>query len=121
MRKIEGKIIQALNSEGLIKLSCRDSVEVDGNNRKYYLWDNLVFWNDAENIYFSARGWTSQTTKSRLNALLQSSDAVIHQKNYKWFLDWNGKKYPVDSESIFCFKGGKLYRKAARDVEVLPL
>ena len=122
MRTIEEKIVNALNgNNGVKKLSCRDSVEVDGNIKKYYLWDNLLFWNDTENIYyFSARGWSSSTTKSRLNTLLQSSDAVIHQKNYKWFLDWNGRKYPVDSEGIFCFKGGKLYRKAARDVEVLP-
>ena len=123
MKRIEEKIIQALNgNNGVKQLSCRDSVEVDGGTRKYYLWDNLIFWNDSENIYyFSGRGWSSNTTKSRLNALFQPYSAVICQRNCNWFLDWNGKKYPVDSESIFFFKGSKLYKKAARDVEVLPL
>ena len=122
MRKIEEKIVNALNgNNGVKKLSCRDCVEVNGDNRKYYLWDNLLFWNDSENIYyFSARGWSSGTTKSRLNALLQFSDAVICQKNYKWFLNWNGKKYPLDLESIFFFKGNKLYKKVVQGVEVLP-
>ena len=123
MKKIEEKIIQTLNgNNGVKQLSCRDSVEVDGGTRKYYLWDNLIFWNDSENIYyFSGRGWSSSTTKSRLNALFQPYNAVICQRNWNWFLDWNGKKYPVDSESIFFFKGSKLYKKTARDVEVLPL
>ena len=74
MRTIEEKIIDALNGSNEVKnLSCRDCVEVDGGTKKYYLWDSLLFGNDAENIYcFSARGYNSQTTKSRLNAVLWS-------------------------------------------------
>jgi hypothetical protein len=126
MRTIEEKIIQTLrgwNGEGLKNLSCRDSVEVDGNTKKYYLWNSLLFWNDSENIYyFSGRGWSSNTTKNRLNLILGSFfNAGIYQKNWSWFLDWNGKKYPIDSENIFYFKGNKLYKKAAHDVEILPL
>ena len=126
MRTIEEKIIQALrgwNGEGLKNLSCRDSVEMDGNTRKYYLWDSLLFWNDSENIYyFSGRGWKSGTTKSRLNQILGSFfNAGIYQKNWSWFLDWNGKKYPIDSASIFCFRGNKLYRLGAHEEEVNSL
>ena len=124
MRTIEEKIIDALNgSNGVKNLSCRDCVEVDGNTKKYYLWNSLLFWNDAENNYcFSARGWNSQTTKSRLSAILCNFlDASITQKDYKWSLNWHGKKYPVDSDSIFCFKGDKLYRLGAHEEEVKPL
>lgn len=126
MRAIEEKIIDALNGsngEGIKKLSCRDCVKVDGNTRKYYLWDSLLFWNDPENIYyFSGRGWNSSTTKNRLNQILGSFfNAGICQKNWNWFLDWNGKEYPVDSESIFCFRGSKLYRLGAQEEEVKPL
>ena len=126
MRAIEEKIIQALrgwNGEGLKNLSCRDCVEVDGNTRKYYLWDSLLFWNDSENIYyFSGRGWSSGTTKNRLNHILGSFfNAGIYQKNWSWFLDWNGNQYPVDSESIFMLKDNKLYRLGAHEVEVKPL
>ena len=126
MRTIEEKIIQTLNGgngEGIKNLTCRDRVEVDGDTKKYYLWDSLLFWNDAENNYcFSARGWNSLTTKSRLNAILRNFlDASITQKDYKWSLNWNGKKYPIDSDSIFMLKGNKLYRLGAHEEEVEPL
>ena len=126
MRTIEDKIIDALNGcndEGVKNLSCRDRVEVDGKIKKYYLWNSLLFWNDAENIYyFSARGWNSKTTKSRLNAILGSFfNAEINQKNWGWFLNWNGKKYSVGSDSIFMFKDNKLYRLGAHEEEVKPL
>ena len=124
MRTIEEKIIQTLNgSNGVKNLSCRDRVEVDGGTKKYYLWDSLLFWNDVENNYcFSARGWNSQTTKRRLNELLWSFlDASITQKDYKWSLNWNGKKYPVDSSSVYKFNNNKLYRLRAHEEEVKPL
>lgn len=126
MRTMEEKIIETLNGfngEGVKNLSCRDCVEVDGNTKKYYLWNSLLFWNDTENIYhFSARGYNSQTTKSRLNAILGSFfDASITQKNWCWSLDWNGKKYPIDSDSVFMFKDNKLYRLGALEEEVKPL
>ena len=126
MRTVEEKIIQTLNGcngEGLKNLSCRDCVEVNGGTKKYYLWGSLLFWNDAENVYyFSARGYNSQTTKSRLNQILGSFfGANIYQKDYKWFLDWNGKKYLVDSDSIFMLKDNKLYRLGSHAEEVKPL
>lgn len=125
MRTIEEKIIDALNGDNGVKnLSCRDRVEVDGGTKKYYLWNSLLFWNDPENdvYYFSARGYNSQTTKSRLNQILGSFfNAGIYQKDYKWFLDWDGKKYPVDSDSIFMLKGNKLYRLGAHEEEIKPL
>ena len=124
MRTIEEKIIETLNGgNGVKNLSCRDRVEVDGNTKKYYLWNSLLFWNDAENIYyFSARGYNSQTTKSRLDALLCNFlDASITQKNWCWFLDWNGKKYLIDSVSVFMLKDNKLYRLGAHEEEVKPL
>ena len=126
MRTIEEKIIDALNGsngEGIKKLSCRDCVEVDGGTKNYYLWDSLLFWNDAENNYcFSARGWNSLTTKSRLNAILWSfSKAVIYQKDWEWFLLWRNKKYPVDPSSVYKFNNNKLYRLGAHEEEVKPL
>lgn len=126
MKTIEEKIIETLrgcNGKGVKKLSCRDCVEVDGNTKKYYLWDNLIFWNDSKNIYhFSARGYNSQTTKRRLNELLYAFfNASITQKNWCWFLYWNGKKYPIDCGSVFMFKDNKLYRLGAHEEEVKPL
>ena len=124
MRTIEEKIIAALRSgNGLKKLSCWDSVKVEENKIEYYLCDNLLFWNNSDNIYFfSVRGWNSQTTKNRLNAILYNFLRVyIIQKNYKWVLNWNQKEYLIDATNIFYFKGDKLYKKASHDVEVLPI
>ena len=126
MKAVEEKIIETLrgnHGEGLKKLSRRDEAIFFPDKIKYYLWDNLLFWNDSENIYyFSGRGWSSRTTKNRLNALLNSfSGAVIYQKNYKWFLAWNGKIYPVDSTSVFKLKDNKLYSLEPHEREVEPL
>ena len=124
MRAIDEKIIVALRSEnGLKKLSCRDSVKVEENRIEYYLWDNLLFWRNSDNIcFFSGRSWNTKTTKSRLNAILYNFLRVyIIQKNYEWFLNWNNKEYLIDATNIFCFKGDKLFKKASHDVEVLPM
>lgn len=126
MRTIEEKIIATLcggSGEGAKNLSCRDSVEVDGNIRKYYLWDSLLFWNDSENIYhFSARGYNSKTTKSRLNAILGSFFAAsITQKDYKWILNWNNQNYSINESNIYCIKNHKLYRLGSHEEEVKPL
>ena len=124
MRTIEEKIIEALNGGNVVKnLSCRDRVEVDEDTKKYYLWDSLLFWNDSDNVYyFSARGYSSQTTKSRLNAVLWGFfKAVIYQKDWEWFLLWRNKKYLVDSDSVFMLKDNKLYRLGAHEEEVKPL
>ena len=124
MRTIEEKIIAALRSgNGLKKLSCRDSVKMEENRIEYYLWDNLLFWNDSENVYyFTGRGCCSLTTKNRLNAILYNFLHVyIIQKNYKWVLNWNQKEYLIDTTNIFYFKGDKLFKKASHDVEVLPI
>ena len=124
MRTIEEKIIATLCSgEGAKKLSCRDCVEVDGNTKNYYLWDSLLFWNDSENnYYFSARGYSSQTTKSRLNAILLTFFAAsITQKDYKWILNWNDQNYSINATNIFCIKNNKLYRLGSHEEEVKPL
>ena len=125
MKVVEEKIIQTLrgnNGEALKKLSCRDEAMFFPGKIKYYLWDNLVFWNDSDAYCFSGRGWSSRTTLSRLNASLNSfSGAVIYQKNYKWFLAWNGKIYPVDSASVFMLKDSKLYSLGPHEREVEPL
>ena len=124
MRTIEEKIIATLCSgEGVKNLSCRDRVVVYGKTKNYYLWDSLLFWNDSENnYYFSARGYSSQTTKSRLNLILDAFfGASITQKDYKWVLSWNDKNYSINETNIYCIKNNKLYRLGSHEEEVKPL
>ena len=130
MRTIEEKIIDTLNGcngEGLKNLSCRDRVLFYPNKVRYYLWNNLLFWSDAENeYYFSALGWSTLTTKSRLNVILNAFfGASITQKDYKWFLNWNNQNYSINDTSMYCIKNNKLYKKSFESLssleEVKPL
>ena len=130
MRTIEEKIIETLrgcSGEGVKKLSCRDRVVFYQNKVKYYLCNNLLFWNDSENEYcFTGRGWCSLTTKNRLNTILNAFfDASITQKNYKWVLNWNNQNYSINETNIYCIKNHKLYKKSFKNlssvVEVLPI
>ena len=45
-------------------------------------------------------GWQSNTTKSRLNAILQEHGAGIFQKNFEWFVNDKGKEVPFESGMI---------------------
>lgn len=105
MRTIEEKIIQTLNGgNGVKNLSCRDRVEVDGDGdtKKYYLWNSLLFWNDADNIYFSFCGYNSQTTKSRLNAIFNYFNlGGFYQKNYIVYWVNDGIKIKVDTNKKY--------------------
>ena len=132
MRAIEKNIIQVLEelkdanytAWDNFSLSVRDSIYKDRETIRYKLWNNTIFeYNRKENAYyFSFCGYSTNTTKSRLNVILGSFfNAGINQKNWGWFLNWNGKKYPVDSDSIFMLKDTKLYRLGAHEEEVKPL
>lgn len=108
MRTIEEKIIETLNGcngEGLKNLSCRDCVEVDGNTKKYYLWNNLIFeYNREENAYyFSFCGYSTNTTKSRLNAIFNYFNlGGFYQKNYVVYWVNNGStKIEVDTSKKY--------------------
>ena len=52
-------------------------------------------FNDSRGIYITTAGWTSNTTKERLNGL---PGVNIKQKNYVWFL--NGEKWNWEWKTI---------------------
>ena len=60
------------------------------------------------NFQFFTGGWTTHTTKKRLNQL---SPLIIVQKDYEWFYeDWNqgdGTLYPFKEGMIFNINGQK--------------
>jgi len=61
----------------------------DGN--ALFLHGNMIArFNDSGDLEVSNGGWSSNTTKERLNGLRGVS---VHQKNFQWFLNgeaWNG-------------------------------
>ena len=108
MKTIEEKIIDTLNGcngEGVKNLSCRDCVEVDGNTKKYKLWNNIIFeYNRKENAYyFSFCGYSTNTTKSRLNAIFNYFNlGGFYQKNYAVYWVNNGStKIEVDTDKKY--------------------
>ena len=132
MRAIEKNIIQVLEelkdadymAWNNFSLSVRDSIYKDRETIQYKLWNNTIFeYNRKENTYyFSFCGYSTNTTKNRLNAILNAFfEASITQKNYKWVLNWNQKEYLIDATNIFYFKDNKLYRLGAHEEEVKPL
>ena len=60
-----------------------------------YLHNNIIAQKLNKEIRISNCGWFSNTTKERLNGLLDSIGFnKIYQKNFEWFLadkKWNGK------------------------------
>jgi len=67
------------------------------NGRSLWLFDNMIAEHREDGLYITNCGWTSRTTKERLNAL---SDVSISQKKGKWYLngeEWDGNWIKVNS------------------------
>lgn len=120
MRTIEEKILDKLNSDtkGVYQLSCRDRVNVDDTSREYYLWYNRIYFikNDMEHFCFC--NWSSNTTKSRLNALVKAG--YFFQKNWKIYFKMRStnKTYPIDTSKTYAIdsaRGNLLERVSYND------
>lgn len=103
MRTIEEKILDRLNSDskGVYQLSCRDRVNIDDTSKEYYLWYNRIYFIKNGMEHFCFCNWTSQTTKSRLNALVHSG--YFFQKNWKIYfrLSSTNKTYLIDTSKTY--------------------
>ena len=121
MRAIEGKIIDCLRKSDFLSdnynyyaqkkvLSPRDSVVLEKKQKRVYLWGHCIFTVDRENnIKFSFQGWQTNTTKSRINALLSlfSCPSGIYQKNHRLIFSSSAGEFPIDSDKIYTIKNGK--------------
>ena len=96
MRQIEQTIIQTVKNMKSFEyfsnceksLSIRDSVEKVNNEINVRLWGHKIFSFDMEKktISFCFCDYPTNTTKSRINSLLDSTPCYIKQKNYKLYL-----------------------------------
>lgn len=80
------------------------SVEVFPNVTILKLHGNAIAYkyNDPENtVSVTDATWQTNTTKERLNGILESLGAYIYQKAFKWFL--------VDSTGTREMQGGNVY------------
>ena len=56
---------------------------------RVYLHDNHIATYANEGLYINHQGWKTNTTKSRLNALIKfvlGDMSGIYQKNFNWFI-----------------------------------
>ena len=88
MRKIESQMIAAI--KGNINWS-KDNTSVifEDDISKVYLHGNLIAEVDDVSIKLYDGGYQTQTTKSRLNALLSEfgySTEHVFQKQFEWFI-----------------------------------
>jgi len=66
---------------------------------KLFLHNNLIAYKKYSSLIITNSGWFSNTTKERLNGLLDSIGFdKIYQKNFQWFLadkKWNGNPVKI--------------------------
>ena len=104
MRKIEKLMNDAITASKDWKLDNTEVVTVDGVS-EVYLHNNLIAKIGDTWMQLFDGGWQSNTTKSRLNALLRVhgiGNEGVFQKNYNWFFQMS------DGSTIPFFNGMRL-------------
>lgn len=106
MRKIESQMNQAIRNNADFKSSnTRVIYSPIRNTSEVYLHDNLIAIQSDEGLQVFDGGWQSNTTKSRLNALIDEfanafTDGVF-QKNFTWYVRDNNQVKEFDNGYIF--------------------
>ena len=92
MRKIETQMNTAIRSRKDWQ-SGNTRVEITEDNKAFvYLHGNKIAVVDEENVQLFDGGWQSNTTKSRLNAIIEEfliPYQGVFQKNWNWFVNVN--------------------------------
>ena len=87
-----------------VSLSMRDLVECTSEKAIYRLWGYPIFmYNKKENYFsFCFCNWSSNTTKSRLNALLNYYNlGGFYQKNYVIYWTYKDKTLEIDTSKSY--------------------
>ena len=98
MRKIESQMNAAISESKDWKNANTEVLNVDGISY-VYLHGNLIAEVDDNGIKLYDGGWQSNTTKSRLNAILSEHGIAgegVFQKDFQWFIRlYNGTEFFV--------------------------
>jgi hypothetical protein len=87
MRKIETQMNRAINQEVDWKSDNTEVINIEGVSF-VYLYSNLIAMVGETWLELFDGGHQSNTTKSRLNAILQAhgNGEYVYQKNFNWFV-----------------------------------
>jgi len=93
MRVIERNMNRAIRTGNNFS-SSNTQVSHDSEGANVYLHGNHIATVKNNSIIIKDGGWQSNTTKSRLNALLDefSYGMRVFQKNYEWFVTYKNVK-----------------------------
>ena len=121
MRKIERLMNAAISEERDWKNANTEVINFYGDEKQLvvtsvYLHGNLIAEVDDNGIKLFDGGWQSNTTKSRINAILTEHGIAgegVFQKDFKWFIRlYNGTEFFVTE-----FRSGmRLGALAAQDL-----
>lgn len=109
MHVIEEKIIMTAKRGQSAKLSMRDSVDTNGNRVCFWLWSSCIAKLENGFLKICFHGYNTQTTKSRINALISAfASGYIRQKNYTLYYVNNGKETEIDTSKTYLIKNGTI-------------
>lgn len=99
MRKIESQIITAIKENKDLKIANSEVISYT-NSSDVYLHGNLIARIGETWMELFDGGYQSNTTKSRLNALLSAfgmEGEYVFQKKGEWFINYQGAPIPFFS------------------------
>ena len=111
MRKIEEQMNRAIvNKEDWMVNSNSSNTSVEYNSNTncstivLHRTAIATYDHNTEALKLNSGGYTSNTTKSRLNAILQELiyGAKVFQKNFDWYLSYNNQTVDFWDNMILC-------------------
>ena len=116
MRKIEREMQQAIcnlsNGQTWRKSNTEVAKNSEGDTSVYLHGNRIAFVNSFGDITLSSCGWDTVTTKSRLNAILDTFLHGFHvwQKDFTWYIGNTGNSSPTVRNADVFFAGYKISR-----------
>ena len=79
------------------------------NSIEVYYHDTMVVYVSGQYLTLSTGGWYTPTTKLRMNQAANQYDLGyrVFQKNYNWFVEFEGETIPFDKSGIITLKKGQ--------------
>ena len=107
MRKIESQMLAAIHANKCWKSANTEVFTNDNNASLVYLHGNHIATVTDNNVRIFDGGWQTNTTKSRLNVIINEfCDALtdgVFQKDYQWFIRDNNQVKPFESGYLFAW------------------
>ena len=87
------------SSRPSIKKGRRDELRRDSSGVGVYLHGNQIGYFDKvnRNLRITHAGWRTNTTKARLNKLINHTGSQVRQRKHVWYVEGSNYKEPFDN------------------------